>query len=290
MGVVPPAARRILADEIVEAIRDAIVSGQLKFGERLPESALANNLHVSRGPVREALARLSQEGIVQIERHRGASVARLGVDEVDEIYSLRQALECLATEWLCRNATAEDFERISLVLRQCDQLPDPLSFTDIAHLDVAFHDCVFEAAHHERLYEAWLSLRSQILLLLARSGELRKHPAQSWRKDHEDLLEVLVRAEPAEAVRVVRDHIDGTYTQVRELSHEAAGNPVPTSTRPRLLALETAIVPEQTPATPYRTRSAPLRRTVDRVDVRTRTGPSPSPDRPSSWAGGAIPK
>ena len=113
MGVVPPATRRILADEIVEAIRDAIVSGQLKFGERLPESTLANSLRVSRGPVREALARLSQEGIVQIERHRGASVTRLGVDEVDEIYSLRQALECLATQWLCRNATAEDFERIS---------------------------------------------------------------------------------------------------------------------------------------------------------------------------------
>ena len=279
-----------MADEIVEAIRDAIVSGQLKSGERLPESALANSLHVSRGPVREALARLSQEGIVQIERHRGASVTRLGVDEVDEIYSLRQALECLATEWLCRNATAEDFERISLVLRQCDQLPDPLSFTDIAHLDVAFHDSVFQAAHHERLYEAWLSLRSQILLLLARSGELRKHPAQSWRKDHEDLFEVLVRAKPAEAVRVVRDHIDGTYSRVRELSYETTGNPVPTSTRPSLLALETAIVPEPTPATPYRTRSAPLRRTVDRVDGRTRTGLSPPPDRPSSWAGGAIPK
>ena len=89
---------------------------------------------------------------------------------------------------------------------------------------------------------------------------------------------------------MVRDHIDGTYTQARELSHEAAGNPVPTSARPSLLALETAIVPEQTPATPCRTRSAPLRRTVDRVDGRTPTGPSPSPDRPSSWAGGVIPK
>ena len=84
---------------------------------------------------------------------------------------------------------------------------------------------------------------------------------------------------------MVRDHIDGTYSRVRELSYETTGNPVPTSTRPSLLALETAIVPEPTPATPYRTRSAPLRRTVDRVDGRTRTGLSPPPDRPSLWAG-----
>ena len=82
-------------------------------------------------------------------------------------------------------------------------------------------------------------------------------------------FEVLVRAKPAEAVRVVRDHIDGTYSRVRELSYETTGNPVPTSTRPSLLALETAIVPEPTPATPCRTRSVPLRRTVDRVDGRS---------------------
>ena len=75
---------------------------------------------------------------------------------------------------------------------------------------------------------------------------------------------------------MVRDHIDGTYSRVRELSYETTGNPVPTSTRPSLLALETAIVPEPTPATPYRTRSAPLRRTVDRVDGRTRNWPVPS--------------
>ena len=132
---------------------------------------------------------------------------------------------------------------------------NPLSFTDIAHLDVAFHDSVFQAAHHERLYEAWLSLRSQILLLLARNGEPRKHPAQSWRKDHEDLFEVLVRAKPAEAVRVVHDHIDGTYSRVRELSYETTGNPVPTSTRPSLLALETALVPNRRrPCRPARGR------------------------------------
>ena len=141
---VTPAKRRVLADEVADAIREAIVTGQLDLGERLPEVGLAADLRVSRGPVREALARLSQEGLVQMERHRGATVARLGPDEVHEIYSLRKELEGLATEWFCANGTEEDFEQISLILKSFDNLPRPLVRADVARLDVAFHDSIFQ--------------------------------------------------------------------------------------------------------------------------------------------------
>ena len=97
-----------------------------------------------------------------MERHRGATVAHLGLDEVNEIYSLRTALERLAAEWLCRNATSGDFKRMAEVLGQFDKLARPLTRSAVAGLDVAFHDAVYQAAHHERLYQAWLALRSQI--------------------------------------------------------------------------------------------------------------------------------
>jgi DNA-binding GntR family transcriptional regulator len=215
-----PARRRVLADEVADAIRDAIFAGRIDLGKRLVEEELASSLNVSRGPVREALVRLSQEGLVRMERHRGATVAELGLDGVDEIYSLRTALERLAAEWVCRNATEADFKRIAAVLEQFDQLPQPLTRSMVAGLDVAFHDAVFRAAHHERLYRAWLTLRSQMFLYLVHRGALRHDYAHSWLKDHEDFLEVLMRRKPGNAVKMVEGHIEGTYQRVLE-AHRA---------------------------------------------------------------------
>ena len=156
------ARRRVLADEVADSIREAILSGRIDLGQRLVEEGLASSLNVSRGPVREALALLAQEGLVRMEHHRGTTVAQLDLNGVHEVYSLRTVLERLAAEWACRNATVEDFERMTAVLQQFDHLSRPVTASSVARLDVAFHDAIFQAAHHERLQRAWLSLRSQI--------------------------------------------------------------------------------------------------------------------------------
>ena len=218
-----PARRRVLADEVADAIRNAIFAGRIDLGQRLVEEELASNLNVSRGPVREALVLLTQEGLVRMERHRGATVAELDLDGAYEIYSLRTALERLATECICRRATDEDFARISAVLEQFDKLPRPLTRSSVAGLDLAFHDAVFQAAHHERLYRAWLSLRSQIFLYLVNRGALRHDFAHSWLKDHEDLLEVLARRKRGPALKLVEDHIEGPYQRVLQAHRESSG-------------------------------------------------------------------
>jgi DNA-binding GntR family transcriptional regulator len=226
-SVLGPARRRVLADEVADAIREAIFAGRIDLGQRLVEEELASNLNVSRGPVREALVRLSQEGLVHIERHRGVTVAELGFDAVDEIYSLRTALERLAAEWMCRNATEEDFERMAAVLREFDKLPQPPTRSQVAGLDVAFHDALYQAAHHERLYQAWLALRSQIFLYLVHRGALRQDFAKTWLKDHEDFLEVLKRRQRGQVVKTVEAHIEGTYQRLLQANREAGSRPAP---------------------------------------------------------------
>jgi DNA-binding GntR family transcriptional regulator len=203
-----PARRRVLADEVADGIREAIFSGRIDLGHRLVEEELASNMNVSRGPVREALVLLSQEGLVILERHRGATVAHLGLDEVHEIYSLRTALESLAAEWLCVNATEEDFQRMAAVLQQFDKLPRPLTRPAVAGLDVAFHDALFQAAHHRRL------------LYLVHRGALRHDFSQTWLEDHLEFLEVLKRRKRAQAVKMVQGHIEGTYQRVLEANQE----------------------------------------------------------------------
>jgi len=216
-----PARRRVLADDVADSIREAIFSGQLDLGQRLIEEDLASMLNVSRGPVREALIRLSQEGLVAMERHRGASVAQLSVDELHEIYSLRSSLERLAVEWVCSQAAERDFAAMAAVLGRFDTLPAPPTRSAVAALDVEFHDAIFVAAHHERLYQAWLGLRSQIFLYLVNRGALRADYATTWRGDHEELLQILLRRKRLPAVKFVEGHIEGSYQRALRANQAA---------------------------------------------------------------------
>ena len=87
------ATRRVLADEVTDDLRDAIVSHELEPGRKLTEDELAAQLGVSRGPVREALMRLEREGLVVIERHRGATIASWNRQDIEEIYSFQNFIE-----------------------------------------------------------------------------------------------------------------------------------------------------------------------------------------------------
>lgn len=205
-----PARRRVLSDEVADAIRDAIFDGRIDLGQRLVEEELAATLNVSRGPVRRALVLLSQEGLVNTEHHRGTTVAQLSVDDVPETASLRMALERLAVEWLCRNATEADFTRIAAVLQQVGELPGPLSPSRVAALDVAFHDAVFRAAHHGRLYQAWRSLRSQIYIDLVYRRAMRDD-VERWVTDHQKFLEVLRGRNERQVMAMVEAHVEGPH-------------------------------------------------------------------------------
>ena len=99
-------------DAVVDGIRDMILNGHLKPGDRLRQDELADTFGVSTMPIREALRQLQAEGLVVFRPRRGATVARLTVSECEEIYHMREALETLACRW-----AAEDFDRI-----QIDQL------------------------------------------------------------------------------------------------------------------------------------------------------------------------
>src|SRR6202012_4276370 len=100
--------RRRLADEVTDQIRDMILAGRLQPGERVGEAEISQRLRVSRGPGREALVRLEQEGLVASAWDRGATVTDLPRVDVSELATLRGALEKLAIAGACRSATEED--------------------------------------------------------------------------------------------------------------------------------------------------------------------------------------
>lgn len=223
--LVPP-AKRSLADEIADRLREAILQGRFSPGERLREERLAAVLEVSRGPVREALTVLARENLVVVRRNRGTIVAHLTGRDLDEVYSLRLAVEQLAVRWAVERATAEDLHRIQCAVNEFSAaLNGGITEQRAAELDVRYHDAVYRAAHHQRLYRTWVGLRSQVQVFLLR----RNIANPDWRAvmvaGHQEILDSLRAKNVERAVAGITEHLTGGYDRIRESFRDRSFEP-----------------------------------------------------------------
>ena len=210
-----PPPKRNLADDVTERLRDAILNGSFKPGHVLREELLSTMLDISRGPVREALTRLEREGLVQVRRHRGAVVAHLSRTDVEEVYSLRLAIERLAMQNAARHATEADFAAMKGIILAFDSaLAHNPSEHEIARLDLQFHDIIYRAARHKRLYDCWANLRSQIYIFLLSRNIANSDFREITLAGHTQLLDVLRTRDEAQAIVVIEDHLRAAYERV----------------------------------------------------------------------------
>ncbi|MFC3677699.1 GntR family transcriptional regulator [Ferrovibrio xuzhouensis] len=154
-------------EHIVEQLRAAILSGELPPGSQLVESGLAHQFNVSRGPLREALRQLIEEGLVVTVPYTGTHVISLSVSDVREIHSMRVTLECFAFEqaWERRDQAFRDelLRRHAVLVGTIDDGDDRASI--LAELEL--HGLVYEASGHRLLQRTWSSLRGRLQLYWA---------------------------------------------------------------------------------------------------------------------------
>lgn len=223
---------RALAVDIAIRLRDAIMSGHFGPGEQLREEPIARSMGVSRGPVREALVRLEREGLVVIRRNRGAFVAQLAAEDLDEVYTLRVAIETLATQRACRFATAAHLAELQDVVdRMAAYAERGITEQEAADLDLRFHDLIYAASNHRRLVQTWETLRPQIHILLLNRNVAHEDFREYLVKGHQWILDALVRREPGDAVATIEDHLRGSYERVASRHASAAVAPLPDRSR-----------------------------------------------------------
>jgi len=207
--------RRGLADEAADRIRDAIFAGVFPPGAPLREVELAASLGVSRGSVREGLARLTSEGLVESEWHKGNRVRALSADDVRELYTLRAALDELAMRLAA--ASPGDFAALDAVVADLVRAVDrDADATELLALDMRFHDEVYAASGHRRLTEAWQGIRSQIYLFLL----IRIRVGHDYRglvvPEHTELVAALRSGDPDRAAALADGHVRGAYERLVE--------------------------------------------------------------------------
>ena len=160
--------RASLADRIADRIRDGIIGGRFRPGQRLTEGSIVDWLKVSNSPVREAFHQLEQDGLVIREPRRGARVKAFGEEDVKHLYMVRSALDGVAYTLLLENGGLPEavYER----LRQCDDDQTRSAaagdYVQSVEHDLRFHDIIYESADAGVLWSLWSVIRAQFRVLL----------------------------------------------------------------------------------------------------------------------------
>ncbi|WP_280460036.1 GntR family transcriptional regulator [Nocardia carnea] len=210
------AANRVrVKDDVLAVLRAAILEGSFAPGEHLNEASLADQLEVSRGPIRDALSSLAHEGLVVIEPHKGATVPLMSKNDVDEIYTLRLALEMLAAKSAVVHATPEDLSALGAATADLAAVVDAGgSIRDITDADLRFHDAFYRAAHHQRLYASWRSVRSQVALCLFSRNTVSATSREIVVGEHVQILQLLMDRDQESLVKAVDEHLRGAYERL----------------------------------------------------------------------------
>ncbi len=194
--------------EVVDEIRDAIVSGRLKPGEHLKENIIAEQMAISRSPVREALRHLEQEGLVVSIPNRGSFVKDFNEKDIREIFSLRAALESLACELVVKNEVLQsaDFEYLQDYIEKQKEAIAAQDFDRLTELDLDFHELISRKAESERLLRMWRSLRAQCQVLFhKRFRAMPEYVPATVVTDHSGILEALRQGDVELAARLHKE-------------------------------------------------------------------------------------
>lgn len=214
-GIFSPALKRTLADGVVSSIRDAILSGRLSPGERLSEQDLAKSLKVSRGPIREALDRLERQGLVISHPNGRSYVARLSRQDLEEVYSLRIALETLAVQLASRCATSRALEDLQAVVDAMAAFKNgDLTEQQAAEMDLRFHDALCRASNNKRLYDIWSNLRPQLHILLLSRNVADPDFRNLAVKTHQAILDAIRARDEERATALMQAHFHGSYERI----------------------------------------------------------------------------
>lgn len=151
-----------LRDVVFNTLRQAILIGELKPGERLMEIHLANRLGVSRTPIREAIRKLELEGLVTMIPRRGAEVAQITEKSMNDVLEVRRALDALCVELACDRITPEELEQLRGACGNFELAVKTKETKKIAQADVALHDIIVQATGNSRLIQLVNNLSEQM--------------------------------------------------------------------------------------------------------------------------------
>jgi GntR family transcriptional regulator of gluconate operon len=199
-----------LSELAAESIRNLIASGDLDGGQRLVETQLAERLSVSRGPIRDALRQLRQEGLVREIPRRGSYVVSLTAADIRDLLDLRAGLEARAARLVIERCSSSDLSALQDAVATMAKASAEGDLSSVRAADLKFHEKVMELSGSPRLQSVFIRHETELQVLLRlEQGRLTDYDGDVT-SDHANLLSALRAADPIVAENIFREHVEET--------------------------------------------------------------------------------
>lgn len=198
----------MVKDKFCKTLRKSILLGKLNPGERLIESDLSEKYGVSRGMIRESLMLLSNEGFITISPNKGASVAKISTQELEDYYGLIAVLERKAIEWATPNMTAADIEKLLAInesLRDAMISESQKRLQGWGELNLSFHRFIWDKCGNAKL--SWLVEIIRQRIFRYRYTLFMITSSDDYIKDHARIIDCIKKHDPEEAGQAMEDHV-----------------------------------------------------------------------------------
>ena len=213
----PPALikRSSLSNSIYEDLRDRIISGRIVPGARLTVIQIANDYDTSQAPVREALTRLGQDGLVVVEPYRGFKVVTLSPGDIEDILKLRIATDNVALSRAIKRITDDEITQLGAFIQAMTEAAERADRVNLTENDVAFHSRICDIADSHFLSVTWSTIVTQARLATATANRsVDTASLVQIAAMHADILDAIARRDTKEAKRLNEDHLKYAFTNV----------------------------------------------------------------------------
>jgi len=208
-----------LREIVFETLREAIINATLKPGERLMEIQLAEEMGVSRTPVREAIRKLELEGFVVMIPRKGAYVAGISMKDIADVFEIRTAMEGLAAGLAAERITEEELEQLERILVKIGECVKDNNLEKLIEVDTEFHDTLFKASRNERLVQIVSHLREQIQRF--RTASLSTPGRMKYAlEEHKKIVEAVSERNVELAQALAREHIENAENSMLDVLQE----------------------------------------------------------------------
>jgi GntR family transcriptional regulator of gluconate operon len=226
-----PLSSPTLAEQTVDQIRRRILGGGFAWGERLVETQLAKQLHISRGPVREALKQLAAEGLVREEPRRGTFVAAPTDRDVRDVYDLRAAIEARAARLVIRGGDPRALDKLRQALERLRAAVGRSDLRELVRSDYEFHETLCRVSGNGRLHEVFVRNASVLRVLIQLEEGQFYGSFEEVERQHRDLLASIEAGEEERAEKLIVDHLEEARDRLLRYLADTARPPSPP--RPR---------------------------------------------------------
>jgi DNA-binding GntR family transcriptional regulator len=217
----PIRRQKTLTEQAADAIRTRIVDGLFEFGEALSEIALANELGVSKTPVREAFLQLKNEGLVEILPQRGTFVFRMSIDQLRQLWEMREVLETNSLRFAMRDGGENLIRLITPIIDGMAKAAHDREPVIYRRLDAEFHTAIITACNNSFIQSAYNIIALRVQAFRSRLSL----DAQAWRQrdEHTEVAELIHAKQADPAADLLQKHIRGAFDDyVRRVSAEQA--------------------------------------------------------------------